>query len=296
MVTGEEAYYGLGWDVEIVDDFDGDGLRELVSGTRVGLDNGYDSGAAFLISGAASGTLGIYTDPNAAFFGDDENYRLGADFDSIDLDADGQPELAIGAPGAHGYAGGVALFQGTLRGDHLYTDGDILLSGEGGGTGAGYSLDTLGDINRDGYEDLVVGGDHDTAYIVWGASSAASMLLSDADVKIRGDQSTEVFGYNVFAVDDLNQDGTVDLAVGTGSGTDECHVYLYFGPLSARAVLSATPDADSILNCDGVNDYVISSVAAGDVNGDTVPDLVVGMDWAGTDYTGEAVIVLGTGF
>ena len=295
-VYGEEAYYILGSDVAIVADMSGDGALDFVVGSTSGLDNGYDSGAAFLISGAASGTLDLYTDPIAAFYGDDENYKLGADVHSIDLDADGQPELAIGAPRAHGYAGGVALFQGSLRGDHLYTDGDILLSGEGGGVEAGYSLDSLGDINRDGYEDLVVGGHHDTAYIVWGAASASSMLLADADVKIRGDQSTEVFGDKVFAVDDLNQDGTVDLAVGTISGSDECHVYLYFGPLSARAVLSATPDADSILNCDGVNDHVISSVAAGDVNGDTVPDLVVGMDWAGTDNSGEAVIVLGTGF
>jgi len=296
-VYGEDAYYILGDDVAIVADMTGDGALDFVVGSAKGLDNGYDSGAAFLISGAASGTLDLYSDPIAAFYGDDENYKLGADFDSIDLDADGQPELAIGAPGAHGYAGGVALFQGSLRGDHLYTDGDILLSGEGGGTSAGHSLDVLGDINRDGYEDLVVGGGyHDTAYIVWGSASAGSMLLSDADVKIRGDQSTEVFGFRVFAVDDLNQDGTVDLAVGTASGTDECHVFLYFGPLSARAVLSATPDADSILNCDGVNDDYINSVAAGDVNGDTVPDLVVGMDWAGTDNSGEAVIVLGTGF
>ncbi len=122
------------------------------------------------------------------------------------------------------------------------------------------------------------------------------MLLSDADVKIRGDHPAEIFGDRVFAIDDLNQDGVADLAVGTASGTDDCHVYLYFGPLSARAVLSATADADSILSCDGVNDYVISSIAAGDVNGDTVPDLVIGMDWAGTNLSGEAVIVPGTGF
>ena len=122
------------------------------------------------------------------------------------------------------------------------------------------------------------------------------MLLADADVKIRGDQSTERFGETVADVGDLNQDGVVDLAVGTGSTSDECHVYLYFGPLSVQGVLSATPAADSILACDGRNDFFVPAIGAGDVDGDTVPDLIVGLEYGGTNYSGEAVIFPGTGF
>ena len=75
-----------------------------------------------------------------------------------------------------------------------------------------------------------------------------------------------------------------------------CEVAIYDGPLTGGTVLGASADAETVFHCDGVDDAFIRDIAAGDVTGDGVPDLVVGLPWAGSDYEGTAYIVPGIGY
>ena len=170
--------------------------------------------------------------------------------------------------------------------------------GEGENDQAGGALALAGDINGDGFPDLLVGADEadpdgdgereGAAYVIYGPASAwtASMGLADADLVLEGDAAGDQAGLVVAGLGDVNGDGFDDW--GTTANTHSGHptlareknggVYLFFGGASSPTGVSlALDDADVWAYGDRSYDWFGGAlVGVGDPDGDGFADLVVG--------------------
>jgi hypothetical protein len=165
----------------------------------------------------------------------------------------------------------------------------------------GFSVASAGDVNGDGYSDLIVGAPSYSAaqeragkvFVYYGSPSGPSAI---PDWTVESDQSRAVFGISVASAGDVNGDGFSDIIVGADSyddgQTDEGRAFLYLGSVSGLS-LSAAWTAES--NQDAA--YFGNSVAtAGDVNGDGYSDVIIGADNFTHDqlFEGGAFVYLGS--
>jgi hypothetical protein len=151
-------------------------------------------------------------------------------------------------------------------------------------TELGYSVSTAGDVNGDGYSDVIVGAhrydglagtDQGQAYVFHGSASGTSATPSWT---ANPSAANSRFGWRVATAGDLNGDGYDDVVVGT---TSSSRVYVYYGSptgLPAAASLELVGGAGEAFG------YAVST--AGDVNADGYDDLFVG----GYAYGGSGVL------
>ena len=192
----------------------------------------------------------------------------------------------------------------SLSGEIVLSKADGVLLGESRFDYAGLSIDAHGDLTGDGAPDLVIsapyadegGSGRGSVYLLSGPVSG-ERSLSEADVRIDGEEDLGRLGSSVASSDDITGDGTADLLIGASvvdSGAENAgRVYLMAGPLSgviSAAAASGTVDGGS------VEDRLGTSVAApGDVNGDELADLLIGAygEDTGGSGAGAAFLVLG---
>ncbi len=310
--TGEsnlaEAYYGenASW----AGDVNGDGYADLIVGADY-YDNGStDEGRAYIYHGSASGLAAgaaITLEPNIAnaFFGVAVN---GAG----DVNGDGYGDVVIGAYGfasGHSGEGATYVYYGSSGG--IMATGSTLIQADKISTSMGISVAGCGDVNGDGFSDIVSGAylydrvtpsaltNSGAIYVFHGLSEgigtttipAAPYTLSEATANL---------GEFVTTIGDVNADGFSDMAVGArllnNGGTDRGVVYIFHG---SAAGYGASPTLT--LNGPAVNSsfFGCSIGAAGDVNGDGYSDIIVGANGynnggAGTLNEGAAFIYLGS--
>jgi hypothetical protein len=145
----------------------------------------------------------------------------------------------------------------------------------------GGSAGTAGDVNGDGYADVIVGAREFTngqtnegrAYVYLGSSSGLAMA---AAWTVESDQASALLGNSVGTAGDVNGDGYADVIVGTylydGGFTDEGRASVYLGSASG---LSLTP-AWTAGGGQATATLGFSVSTAGDVNGDGYADVIVG--------------------
>jgi hypothetical protein len=187
------------------------------------------------------------------------------------------------------------------------------LTGVAAGDYGGRSVSAAGDINGDGFDDLIVGAqltdpnglsEAGSAYVVFGKASGfgTSFGLSSLDgtngFRVDGDFDGETIGFSVSRAGDVNDDGFDDVIIG---GPEQQGVaYVVFGKATGFADsidLAALTTSDGF-RIDGATpaDRLGWSVSdAGDVNGDGIADVIIG---APTSDAGRAYVVFGqaTGF
>jgi len=220
-------------------DVDGDGFDDLLIG---GDPDGTNSGGAFLVLGPTSGTVDL-DDADTRMLGSYDNDDAGiAVAGAGDTNGDGLPELLVGAcsyPSGE-QTGAAYLVAGTLRGDLDLDQAWAVMIGEHEGDMAGRSVAGAGDVDGDGFDDLLIGApgndagalDAGAAYLLLGPVSG-SIDLFHADVRMLGANGDDSAGYPVMGGADLNGDGFDDIALGAlgldEGGEDAGGVLLMFG-------------------------------------------------------------------
>jgi hypothetical protein len=301
-ITGESAGNDFGWRAAPAGDVNGDGVEDLIVGAP-----SYDgiagfAGRAYLFYGPFSGDINA-ADADAIIsaeaFGDNLGFSVAS---AGDVNNDGFDDIIVGARSndAKGIqAGRVYLFYGPISGSLADTDADAIISGAAFDE-VGRSVAGVGDLNGDGFDDILIGTD-----IAGGSFQGQAFLFngplsgerdaSSADAIITGSFSNESFGAWVASAGDVNNDGVQDIIVGAprfplnGAGTGRA--YIFYGPVTGSMIAT---DADVIIFGEQINDGFGTSVAsAGDVNGDGVDDVIVGADQLFNEGTGKAYVFYG---
>ncbi|MBP6366118.1 MAG: FG-GAP repeat protein [Nitrosomonas sp.] len=310
-----------GFSVSNAGDVNGDGFDDVIVGAPFADQTGQWSGSSYVVFGKASGfsaTMGLSSlDGSNGFRLDGE---AGANFSGWsvssagDVNGDGFDDVIVGAEGADpndGYSGSSYVVFGKASGfsatmDLSSLDGSngFRLDGVAVFDRSGWSVSNAGDVNGDGFDDVIVGasdadpnGDRSgSSYVVFGKASgfSATMELSSLDgsngFRLDGVVEGDAAGNSVSTAGDVNGDGFDDLIVGA-AGTS----YVVFGKASgfgATMELSSL-DGSNGFRLDGVTAYDLGrSVSnAGDVNGDGFDDVIVGApgenpngEWSGSSY------------
>ncbi len=282
-------------------DFTGDGRPDIALGAHYYDAAGGNTGMVYIFHGSLNGDVAVaQAEASLAPANDftEAGWSLAV---SADLNGDGQPDIAIGAPkddtGGPQDRGGVYVAFGPLSGSIDLSDPAIpLLSGATSDDNAGHSVSAGSDINADGLDDLVVGAPNNDlggqeaggAYVVYGPI-VTSKPLQDADAVYAGN-AADTAGAAVASLGDSNADGFGDWAVGAplsdACGEDGGLVAIHYGPSAGLLT-----EADVALCGSGDSDGAGASVhVAGLVDEGSQTDLAVGADFANLGGTDGGVV------
>jgi hypothetical protein len=169
---------------------------------------------------------------------------------------------------------------------------------------AGFSVNCAGDVNGDGFDDIILGEfTSSRAWVVFGSDDGQSLsleFLGDRGFAIeRGEGANDRTGYVTTGVGDIDGDGYDDLAIVSITANNRAGQVSIVRGRDDIATVSLEDDDDVLLRIDGGPSQGVSTVArAGDVDGDGVDDLVLGgyvaEPQAGQRAAGMAWIVSGT--
>jgi len=279
--VGEHAYDRFGWSVGTAGDVNGDGYDDVI----VGADEWYPGGSytgvqgkVYVYYGSSTGLTTGAADWTATGE-DDDDYFGDAVGTAGDVNGDGYDDIIVGA-WAHDTlpetgVGRVYLYHGSLWGLPVtYTS---YIDGENGGNSFGHAVGTAGDVNGDGYDDIIVGAytyDAGTeqsvgkAYVYHGTAMVVNVNPNWTAIGAVGDDQ---FGAAVGTAGDVNGDGYDDIIVGASPGGTPDKVYVYAGSSDG---LGGTPTWTAAGE-NPIDHFGASIGTAGDVNGDGFADVLI---------------------
>jgi hypothetical protein len=214
-----------------------------------------------------------------------------------DVNGDGFDDVLVGAPGGN-YA---KLYFG---GSPFDTLADLKFVSQQG-SGFGHSIAGGGDVNGDGFTDILVGAPgYSTGppnyftvagkvYLYFGGTQ----VDNGPDVTMEGSGEEDQLGHSVSFAGDMNNDGYDDIIVGApnnattgGDKSDKCgKAYIYFGSAEMDSIADVLVEGLEPFDALG---WSVSGV--GDVNGDLFDDVVIGApQWLAPNEFGKAYLVYG---
>ena len=215
------------------------------------------------------------TVPDLLFDGVGEpNSSFGPRIACGDVNGDGYDDILIGASHYHKNRGRVYLFYG---GPDVDTTADLILEGQNEGDRFGDGI-ACGDIDDDGYEDIVVGASgypekQGRAYLYWGRDR--NFMDANPDKIFDGEQEKHsYFGYGQPAIYDIDNDGYDDIIVGAyWSGHSKGRAYLYYG--NTKELMDTSADL-IFTGGEKPGEQIGLGIACGDVDKDGFGDIVIG--------------------
>ena len=267
-------------------DVNGDGLGDLLVGSANVSNGGSGHGFAAVVTGSRVGSIFMpwyrYDSGNVLFGG-----AIGT---AGDVDGDGFSDILVGSSGHTGtltLEGRVQMFRGSADAP-APTYGWMSRSGISGSF-YGWVVAPAGDVNGDGYDDLLATAPNAT---VQAANDGLAVLFlgdsggpgSQASWYAVGPYANCGFGSSAACAGDVNGDGYDDIAIGAQDLGNEGFVQLWYGsPYGPRA---GPPDwATDGFQADSRFGSAVAS--AGDVNGDGYADLIVGAPGDDTSFAGQ---------
>ncbi|MGD8375349.1 MAG: FG-GAP-like repeat-containing protein [Acidobacteriota bacterium] len=287
----ESAAYGVS--VAGAGDVNGDGFGDVLVGASLHDSGSPDTGRIFLYLGSA---YGLTAWPQAVHDGANREAWLGYQVASAgDVNGDGFADIVAGS---HGHSdeflrqGGAFLWLGSAEGPWIGGDPVWAVVGDRPSAYLGKAVRSAGDVNGDGYDDIIVGAfgysdslvQQGAAFVYFGSPQGPSVT---ADWKVEGTEAVGYLGFSVCGAGDVNGDGYADVAVGAhlqdGILPDEGRVLVHLGgpdgPGESPVVVLSGGQAFARFG------YVVAP--AGDVNGDGYDDLLVGAPGSGDAMPGE---------
>src|SRR4051794_25233392 len=305
-VSGAHTHDRVGSAIANAGDVNGDGVPDMIVGEQSS--GTARAGAAYVVFGRRGGgrvDLGRLGERGFRIDGPGRAAHAGfAVAGAGDVNGDGLDDMIVGAAG-----GGIVDFRAgeayVVYGKHDRAAVDLAHLGASGfrmagsqGGQLGFAVDGAGDINGDGLDDVIVGdpnGGTGHAYVVFG-----TRVPADVNVDALGTQGFAIaiedgdVGFSVAGVGDMNEDGRDDVAVAEG---DDGSAWVVFGDASTAPVdLAALGARGFRIEPLGKPDDGLETVAAaGDVNGDGRPDLLLGASGEDIDRrAGGAWVVYGS--
>lgn len=254
-----------------------------------------------LLAGQFGGTYGLRIIPAGTASGADAGLLLTSDdapafgfgFGSMVSTFEGETELWITDWVRDDYAGALYRLQTPITSDRTLTASEAWIIGESGEY-FGAKVRSSADISGDSVGDVLVGSPlfHDADRATFGAiygyaSSLAAPQLHEASFSIAGEQLEDYVG-DAFWVDDYDGDGVDDVGIGL-SARSTPDFRIFYGQFSGSLSIE---DADTTLTA-AVADYALFAVSTGDVTGDGLGDLVLGVSSDERAYVFDA-LPLGT--
>ncbi len=322
--AGTDAALGLygaaeddraGRSVAVVD-HDGDGQDDLFIGAPNSTDDlaTPNRGVSYLVNGPLTGDVELGLEASAQFTGTAEGGHSGTAVGGADLNGDGSDDLFIGAPGLASETGRVYLTYGGgggASGSISVDDADAFFEGFSTYESMGSGVANAGDLDNDGYEDLILAASNSdlgaykggALFLFYGSGTpyAGSYAIADADAEWMGVDTFDSLGTSVTSAGDMNGDGFDEFAFGVSgaelSGVSAGVALVILGSSTQHSGSGTTLSGDWTLHGETDEDHLGQNVSgAGDVDGDGYDDLLVGagdFDVDVQDDVGRSYLVYG---
>ncbi len=289
-LTGSAAYTCLGKAVAIVGDLNGDGYDDLA--VTAGDAGGSNEWKVYIFFGGPT----MDTIPDLTLRSSVADEQFGVSLARAgDLNGDGYDDLVVGAYNGNSLANGTGKVYIYFGGAQMDSIPDVVLHAEAANDGFGWSVAGAGDVNGDGYPDVIVGAPYSNAggsaagraYIYFGGAVVDSLPA----LTITGTLSTEDLGYSVAGAGDVNHDGYDDVIIGAYTHdfvlmNNAGRAYLYLG----GSPMDNIPDV--VYNGVAAFDYFgIEVKGVGDINGDGYDDILISA--RGVNSRGRASLFYG---
>jgi len=291
---GDHASYAVG-----PGDVNADGYDDVLVGANLQCGAGQFAGAVYLLYGPLPPGVQSLSGADVKLTGEQEFEYVGSTLSPAgDTDADGYDDILVGANGegtGGSTAGAAYLLLGPLPdGTHDLSIADAKFIGEADSANLGRLVEPAGDLDGDGYDDMVIAGTS-MGGVVFGPPETGVQGISSAASATITHPLFWVMFYRA-AASDLDGDGLDDLLVSTSSMEQ---IHMWYGPGPAGPTL--TDDSDLTFVPDPTHmgySFGTGLAAIGDMDGDGIDDFAVGdsSEPTGDGYgTGAAYVFPGWG-